>query len=144
MHYFCLPTIFLAPDFLPAVQTWLFYLYAFAWEYIYSGVMKQSGVKEDQFNGTVARFTCLLLCRNLSPLSHQCNSGVTHLSVHNLNGRKADKLVSRVKLACVCYQYTLWFKWIKDNSQELFLLNLSKMNQILNGLKVGKPSQNLS
>lgn len=35
---------------LSAVQTRLFYLYALAREYIYSGLLEQSGVKEHQFS----------------------------------------------------------------------------------------------
>lgn len=50
--------------FLSAVQTQLFYLYALAWEYIYSGPMKQSSMKEHQFSLSNYPCACAALPAN--------------------------------------------------------------------------------
>lgn len=65
ISYFCLlPTPAGASLSLSAVQTQLFYLYALAWEYIYSGPMKQSGMKEHQFSLSNYPCACAALPAN--------------------------------------------------------------------------------
>ena len=113
--------LFLVLDSLSAVQTQLFYLYALALEYIYSSLMKQSGVKEPQFSlSKYSLLHCLLMTDNcasgkLACLGFMSKSQWPGGSCEFAQPRQKQRwlmCVSGGTLACI-YINTFWTqKWV--------------------------------